>query len=451
MDQKYRREQLIYKNLMNRVEVYKVMNTTTGIYACMKIISTTRPEEVKTIKEEYYAQASLQHPNICQAYEFYEENCQTHVNCCIVVEYLEGDLLKDIVNRKNQRYPFTELELWNILLQVSSALTYAKLVSVAHRDIKPANILLSFAKECKVADFGTAKSTQAIIAKNTVVGTPMYLSPQIREGLAMMADVAQYNPYQADVYSLGVMMLYLATLEPPKTLSALDNLEGKIEQEIQRIVIYSEDFKWMLRAMLRVREEERALIEKIEEWSRAKLSAQVPAPYSQTVAAVPEPINAPSPYGNQHLFQTVPAVSAPVNPPYPSGNGSAGQYLQQPPAIASNRSYPGVSNQLPVQNYSYMPYSAMGPAIPTVTAPSQTPSRLSLPSQVPSTSPFQMPAARTHSQTTCVKCKKKMLTSAEDRIPLPCGGILCSSQCFRSLIPCVCPVCRVPFDPQKYQ
>ena len=408
MDQIYRREQLLYRNPANRVEVYKVFDTRTNVYAVLKIISTHRPEEVKAISDEAYGQASLQHSNICRVYDYFQEQSEGLMNCCIVLEFLDSDLLKDLTNRKNQGFAYTEVDLWTILRQVSSALAFAKSMGVAHRDIKPANILLSNAKECKVADFGTAKSTEQIIASHTVVGTPMYLSPQIREGMVKLRDVTQYNPYHADVYSLGITMVYLATLESPMKLGVLNGLEERITAEIQGIRVYSDNFRQVLWAMLRVREEDRISIEQVEGWCQAQLNVPSPQYYAQTAQPIPTNVD-----------------EARV----------VGQYEQPPQVMSSNPNYPsGYQNfQQPTQSVYYSPYtpSATVQTAPSIPRPSSTVDR--------------------HKPTHCVKCTNKMTTANRDRIHLPCGGIVCCSICFQKLTSPNCPACRAPFDPAKYQ
>jgi len=452
MDQIYRREQLLYKNPANRVEVYKVFDTRTNVYAVLKIISTHRPEEVKAISDEAYGQASLQHSNICRVYDYFQEQSEGLMNCCIVLEFLDSDLLKDLTNRKNQGFAYTEVDLWTILRQVSSALAFAKSSGVAHRDIKPANILLSNAKECKVADFGTAKPTEQIIASHTVVGTPMYLSPQIREGMVKFRDVTQYNPYHADVYSLGITMVYLATLESPMKLGVLNGLEERITAEIQGIRAYSDNFRQVLWAMLRVREEDRISIEQVEGWCQAQLNVPSPQYYAQTAQPIPTNVDEARVVGQ---YEQSPQVMS-SNPNYPSGYQRpqlhysqtvqaiptnvdearvVGQYEQPPQVMSSNPNYPsGYQNfQQPTQSVFYSPYtpSATVQTAPSIPRPSSTVDR--------------------HKPTHCVNCKNRMATAIDDRIRLPCGGIVCCTLCFQKLTSPNCPTCRTPYDPAKYQ
>jgi WD40 repeat protein/serine/threonine protein kinase len=93
-------------------------------------------------------------------------------------------------------------------LQVADALHYAHEFGVLHRDIKPANLLLDPHNNVWVTDFGLAKALddQALTETGDVLGTLRYLAP---EGLHAESDG------RSDIYSLGVTLYELLTLQPP--------------------------------------------------------------------------------------------------------------------------------------------------------------------------------------------------------------------------------------------
>jgi eukaryotic-like serine/threonine-protein kinase len=95
----------------------------------------------------------------------------------------------------------------NWTIQACAGLEAAHRAAVIHRDIKPQNIFLSVDGVVKVMDFGIARRATSTITANgdkSIVGTPMYLSPE------HLADHPNVD-HRTDIYSLGVTMYHLLT------------------------------------------------------------------------------------------------------------------------------------------------------------------------------------------------------------------------------------------------
>ena len=89
-----------------------------------------------------------------------------------------------------------------------SALNHMHAQGVVHRDIKPENIMLTKADELKLIDFGLSKRQVGNKKLKTIAGTPYYMAPELFQ------DEGVYS-YQSDFWSVGCIMMEMATGRPP--------------------------------------------------------------------------------------------------------------------------------------------------------------------------------------------------------------------------------------------
>jgi tetratricopeptide (TPR) repeat protein len=103
---------------------------------------------------------------------------------------------------------FRAVANWGI--QAAEALEHGHQLGVVHRDVKPANLLLDVRGNLWITDFGLAhcQSHAALTLTGDLVGTLRYMSPE--QALAKRAIVG----HRSDIYSLGVTLYELLTLEP---------------------------------------------------------------------------------------------------------------------------------------------------------------------------------------------------------------------------------------------
>jgi eukaryotic-like serine/threonine-protein kinase len=155
-------------------------------------------------KREAQAAASLSHPNVVAVYDTGSED-GTHF---IVMEYVEGRTLKDVVRQEGPLYPARAAE---ICADVSAALVAAHARGLIHRDIKPGNVMLTPDGKVKVMDFGIARATtsETITQTAAVIGTAQYISPEQAQG--------QTVDYRSDLYSLGCCLYEMLTGTVPFT------------------------------------------------------------------------------------------------------------------------------------------------------------------------------------------------------------------------------------------
>ncbi|KAI8924660.1 kinase-like domain-containing protein, partial [Entophlyctis helioformis] len=123
----------------------------------------------------------------------------------IVMEYCAGGSCRDILSGHGV---FDERQVAYIVQEMLRGLVYIHGLGRIHRDIKAANVLLMGDGRVKLADFGVSgQITATITKKNTFVGTPYWMAPEVILRSA-------YNA-KADVWSLGITAWELATGLPP--------------------------------------------------------------------------------------------------------------------------------------------------------------------------------------------------------------------------------------------
>ncbi len=156
---------------------------------------------VARFKSEAQILARLNHPNIVQVYDWGEFNGSYF----ICMEYVEGESLKEIIEKKGPLPPET---IADYAIQISSALLTAHKNNLIHRDIKPQNILVTPEEKVKVTDFGIAKSLTTDVTKTlNIMGTAHYISPEQAKGEVL--------DHRTDIYSLGIVLYEMLTADVP--------------------------------------------------------------------------------------------------------------------------------------------------------------------------------------------------------------------------------------------
>jgi serine/threonine-protein kinase len=152
--------------------------------------------------------AALNHPAIVAVYDTGEAETPNGPLPYIVMEYVDGVTLRDIVHTEG---PLPQQRAIEIIADACQALNFSHQHGIVHRDIKPANIMISKANAVKVMDFGIARaiadSSNRMTQTAAVIGTAQYLSPEQASGQNVDA--------RSDVYSLGCVLYELITGEPP--------------------------------------------------------------------------------------------------------------------------------------------------------------------------------------------------------------------------------------------
>eukprot|EP01105_Mastigella_eilhardi_P025220 TRINITY_DN679_c0_g1_i3.p1 TRINITY_DN679_c0_g1~~TRINITY_DN679_c0_g1_i3.p1 ORF type:complete len:213 (+),score=29.14 TRINITY_DN679_c0_g1_i3:593-1231(+) len=122
--------------------------------------------------------------------------------------FFAGGCLTEILEQYESGLHLNEGHIAYICACTLRALNYIHSLNRVHRDIKSDNVLLTSNGEVKLADFGfAAQLTQERAKRNTVVGTPYWMAPEVIGGQSYGTKV--------DVWSLGIMMMELLEGQPP--------------------------------------------------------------------------------------------------------------------------------------------------------------------------------------------------------------------------------------------
>ncbi|HLM05650.1 MAG TPA: Stk1 family PASTA domain-containing Ser/Thr kinase [Blastococcus sp.] len=194
-------------------EVHRGRDLRLGREVAVKVLRSDLardPSFQVRFRREAQASASLNHPAIVAVYDTGEDRTSSGATPYIVMEYVEGGTLRDVLRREGRLSPERAMSL---AADICGALDFSHRNGIVHRDVKPGNVMITPQGTVKVMDFGIARAVSDSAATMTstaaVIGTAQYLSPEQARGESVDA--------RSDVYSMGCLLYELVTGAPPFT------------------------------------------------------------------------------------------------------------------------------------------------------------------------------------------------------------------------------------------
>jgi serine/threonine-protein kinase len=206
--------------------VYKAYDADLERPVAIKVLPealANDPEFVQRFQHEARMAARLHHPNIVTIYDVGHQGGLFY----IVMQYLPGANLDQVIAHSGA-LPLDAAAA--ITSHVADALDHAHRQGMIHRDIKPSNIMVAADGQVTLTDFGLVRAGESsgLTHVGMIVGTPVYMSPEQAQGIAI--------DYRTDIYSLGIVCGKLLTgLAPFERSTPYATLLAQIHEPLPTI------------------------------------------------------------------------------------------------------------------------------------------------------------------------------------------------------------------------
>ena len=202
-------------------DVYRAWDATLDREVALKLLRHTRRDEDTPVVEEGRMLARIRHPNVVTVHGA----DRTEGNVGIWMEFLEGQTLEEIVREHG---PFSPREAASIGIAVCRGVAAVHAAGLVHGDIKAHNVMREDDGRIVLMDFGAGQRVREE-ASSRLIGTPLYLAPEILEGGPATV--------RSDVYSLGVLLFYLLSASYPVRATSLREVRAAHRDQASRSLL----------------------------------------------------------------------------------------------------------------------------------------------------------------------------------------------------------------------
>ena len=369
---KYRLNQLLGSGGM--AEVWSATNTFTERTLAIKFMNmqvAKTPEAAARFLKEAKVSARINHPNVIEIHDVGQTD---QGQLFLVMELLTGFPLEVALRRQNPPMTFYEFAL--VMVEVGDALAAAHKSGIVHRDLKPTNIFLhkgaGGVAMPKLLDFGVSKfleddQNHALTIAGTVLGSPLYMSPEQARGdshldgrtdvfafgAILFEALCGYRAYEAK--NFNALIVKIATTKP----KSIDENAPHVPEAFRAVVrgCLEADLKKRIQTFEEVTGRMRAALPELE-----ASPMRLPTPLIATAVVDPDATNA---LPVMRASDRPPPIASTYTPRDPRDGHSSGSISSMPPSMSSqpSMSQAGLSGSIPPG--SIPPYPASGATGPS--------------------------------------------------------------------------------------